>query len=579
VKAGWTTAGLVAGVLSGVFALSFSACSGRKAAGGEAEPRPDHLVATFRSEPKTFNRFVSPRAAEDLFVKLTQATLLRLNYVTGDLEPRLASSWTSSSPDGRVWTMKLRTGAVFSDGVPFTAADVQFTFRVLFDKQVGSELASSLLVGGQPIDVRALDDSTIVLTFAEPYGPGLSLLDAIPILPRHKLEAAYRAGTFRDAWGLSTPVTDLVGLGPFVLTEYVPGARLVFARNPHFWGKDDRGALPRLPGIDVQVVPDENAELLRLEAGTADLTTGPARPEDLASLRKLEGAGQLRLASAGLTVTPDCLWFNLTPGAGAAKDRPWLQREELRRAISLAVDRRMLADAVFLGAAEPIAGPVTPGNRQWYVPTPAPEHDLARAKALLGSIGLVDRHGDGLLEDAAGHPARFSILTQKGNTTRERSVAFLAEQLRQIGLTVDVVALEQNAMIEKFMGGAYDAMYFYFPTDSFDPARNLDFWLSSGDFHVWQPHQTRPARPWEASIDDLMRREAALVDPAERSRLFGDAQKIFAEHVPVLYFVAEQVTIVMSARVRDATPSVLGLPVLWNAEVLSLAPRGSAPRQ
>ena len=568
-----------AGVLAACLALGLSACSTAKPAGSDGSPAADHLIATFRSEPKTFNRLVSSRTAEDLFARLTQSTLLRLNYVTGALEPRLATSWTSSSPDGRVWTLKLRPGVVFSDGAPFSAADVQFTFRVLFDKQVASPLSTSVLVGGQPIDVRALDDSTVVLTFAEPYAPGLSLLDAIPILPRHKLEAAYQAGRFRDAWGLSTPVADLVGLGPFVLTQYVPGERLVFARNPHFWGKDDRGPLPRLAGIDLQIVPDQNAELLRLETGAADLTTGPARPEDLASLRKLEASGQIKLANAGLTVAPDSLWFNLTPGAAAAKDRPWLQREELRRAISLAVDRQQLADSVFLGAAEPISGPITPGNRQWSTALPPPEHDVARAKSLLASIGLVDRQHNGLLEDASGRPARFSILTLQGNTTLERSVAFLAEQLRQIGLTCDVVTLEQGAMIEKYMAGAYDAMYFYFPTDSFDPARNLDFWLSSGDFHVWQPHQTKPARPWEASIDDLMRREAALADPAERVRLVGEAQKIFAEHLPAIFFVAEQMTIPMSARVRDATPSVLTPPVLWNAEVLSLGPRGSVPRQ
>ena len=571
---------LWAGLLAGYFAFSLVGCSAGKSGGTESrDPAADHLVATSRSEPKTFNRLVSPHAAEDLFAKLTQATLLRLNYATGQLEPRLATSWTSSSPDGRVWTLKLRPGVVFSDGTPFTAADVQFTFRVLFDKQIASELASSVLVGGQPIEVRAIDDNTIVLTFAEPYGPGLSLLDAIPILPRHKLEAAYQAGTFHDAWGLSTPVADLVGLGPFVLTQYVPGERLVFARNPHFWGKDERGPLPRLAGIDLQIVPEQNAELLRLEAGTVDLTTGPARPEDIASLRKLEAGGQIKLVNAGVTVTPNLLWFNLAPGAASAKDRPWLQREELRRAISLAVDRKLLADSVYLGAAEPISGPITPGNRQWYTPGPAPEHDVTRAKNLLASIGLIDRNGDGLLEDAAGRPAKFSILTQQGNTTRERSVAFLAEQLRQVGLSVDVVTLEHSAMIDKYTAGAYDAMYFYFPTDSLDPARNPEFWLSSGELHVWQPNQKKPARAWEASIDDLMRRQAAIVDPAERVRLLGDAEKIFADHMPAIYFVAEQVTIPMSARVRDATPSVLGSPVLWNAEVLSLAPRASTPRQ
>jgi peptide/nickel transport system substrate-binding protein len=173
---------------------------------------------------------------------LTQAPLVRVNRVTGDLEPWLATSWTSSSADGRVWTLKLRPGVVFSDGAPFSAADVQFTFQALYDKQVASPLASSLLIADQPLDVRAIDDTTIVLTMPAPYGPGLSLLDAIPILPRHKLEAAFNAGKFRDAWGLSTPPADLAGLGPFVLKTYAPGERMVFARNPHYWRQDEKGA-------------------------------------------------------------------------------------------------------------------------------------------------------------------------------------------------------------------------------------------------------------------------------------------------------------------------------------------------
>jgi len=82
----------------------------------------NNRLATFRTEPQTYNRFVSPRSAEDLFARLTQATLVRLNRVTGELEPWLAASWTSSSADGRVWTLKLRPGVVFSDGAPFSAA-------------------------------------------------------------------------------------------------------------------------------------------------------------------------------------------------------------------------------------------------------------------------------------------------------------------------------------------------------------------------------------------------------------------------------------------------------------------------
>lgn len=503
-------------------------------------------------------------------MRLTQAPLVRVNRVTGELEPWLAASWTSSSADGRVWTLKLRPGVVFSDGAPFTAADVQFTFQALYDKQVASPLASSLLIADRPLEVRALDDTTILLTMPAPYGPGLTLLDAIPILPRHKLEAAFKAGAFRDAWGLSTPPSDLAGLGPFMLKTYAPGERMVFVRNPHYWRQDEKGApLPRLDEIELQFVQNQNAELLRMQGGAIDLMTDQVRPEDLAALRRLEATGAVQLVEAGVTINPDVLWFNLTPGTAAAKDRPWLQREELRRAISYAVDRQAFADTVFLGAAQPIYGPVTPGNREWFTPDlPKTEHDVPKAKALLASIGLTDHNGDGILEDKSGRPAHFSILTQSGHTILEHSVAVLREQLAKVGLKVDVAPLEQRAMVDTFLSGRYEAMYFFFPTDSFDPARNLDFWLSSRDFHIWQPNQKKPVRPWEAAIDDLMQHESVTMDRAEARRLFAEAQKTLAEHLPVIYFAAPDVTIAMSSRVHGATPSVLEPPVLWNADVL-----------
>ena len=264
-------------------------------------------------------------------------------------------------------------------------------------------------------------------------------------------------------------------------------------------------------------MPDQNAELLRLTSGTSDLTNSQVRAEDLAPLRRLESEGRIKLVSAGISINPDGLWFNLTPGAEAAKDRPWLQREELRRAISYAVDRQAFVNTVFLGAATPIYGPVTPGNKEWFLANlPTTEHDPARAKALLASIGLTDRDGDGLLEDAHGKAAAFSVLTQKGHTVLERSVAFLRDQLHQVGLTMDIVSLEQGAMIDRFVKGQYEAMYFYTQSDSFDPARSPDFWMSSGGFHVWQPNQKTPARPWEAQIDDLMR--AGVRDDRSRRR-------------------------------------------------------------
>jgi peptide/nickel transport system substrate-binding protein len=529
------------------------------------------LVATYRSEPESFNRLVHAQAAVELVNRLTHASLVRLNRVTRTIEPRLAQSWTTS-PDGLTWTMKL-VEATFSDGTPFTAADVVFSFRAVYDPGVGSPIASSLRVDGQPLTVRALDAHTVVVVFPAPYGPGIAMLDSLPILPAHKLQAALDAQTFKTAWGVTTPLDDLAGLGPFVLRDFVPGQRLVFAKNSRYWRKDDSGRpLPYLDEIEVQIVPDQNGEVVRLQAGQADLMTDIVRAEDIASLRTLERDGKVTLATAGVSISPDALWFNLTSAAPAVKDRPWLLREELRLAISHAVDRRAFVDTVFLGAAEPIFGPITPGHGDWFMPDlPKTEYDPGRAASLLQSIGLQDRNSDGLLEDAPSRPARFTVLTQKGHAIRERSVAVIQEALRKVGLTLDVVAMDVGAMMAKWAESDYDAMYRALNFDSFDPGRNPEFWTSSGSFHLWNPGQPKPSTSWEARIDDLIRQQSRTLDEGLRRKLFADAQRELAAHLPILYFAAPRVTVATSARLRGSMPSILPPPVLWNSEVLSIA--------
>lgn len=527
------------------------------------------IVATYRTEPASFNRYVSPGPAEDLIARLIHATLVRLDRTTGRVEPRLARQWTAS-PDGLTWTFALRDDVAFSDGTPFTSADVVFSFQAVYDPRVNSQIGDSLLIGGQPMRVRALDAHTVAILFPSPYAPGISLLDALPILPAHKLRAALEAGTFREAWNVTTPLADIVGLGPFVLQQYVPAQRLVFARNPKFWLRDADGRpLPYLDQLELQFTPDQNAEVLRLQAGEADLMTDRVRVEDLASLQALSARGQLALHPAGVSISPDMLWFNLAPASKSARDRPWLQRDEFRHAVSQAVNRTALVNTVFLGEAVEIAGPITPGHGDWFLPDlPRPAFDPAAAAGTLAAIGLIDRNGDGWRDDDRGRTASFSLLTVKGNSVRERSAVMIQEQLRQVGVKVDVEPREQRSMVGQWSTGDYDAIYYAMEFDSFDPGRNLEFWLSSGPFHVWHPNQTSPSTSWEAHIDALMTQQSTTLDVAERHKLFADVQRVLAEHEPVLYFAAPKVIVATSARVRGVAASVLAPFVFWNAERL-----------
>jgi ABC-type transport system substrate-binding protein len=120
----------------------------------------------------------------------------------------------------------------------------------------------------------------------------------------------------------------------------------------------------------------------------------------------------------------------------------------------------------------------------------------------------------------------------------------------------------------RFGQGEYESVYHGFQASAFDPAMNLDFWLSGGSAHVWN---YGPALPWEKSIDDLMQQQVAASSLAERQRLFAEVQRIFGEHLPAICFVAPKVSVAMSRRVGGAVPVLLDPRILWNPASLYVA--------
>jgi peptide/nickel transport system substrate-binding protein len=312
-----------------------------------------------------------------------------------------------------------------------------------------------------------------------------------------------------------------------------------------------------------------------MQAGEIDLMgSGEIRPEDYGAFRRIAEQGRLRLIDAGVSLDPSLLWFNLSP-AGARNPRGvWFRQKAFRQAISCAADRQGIVNTVYLGAAVPIYGPITPANRLWYSePRTRCDRDPARARALLASAGLTDRNGDGMLEDASGKPVRFSILTHRGHTIRERTVAVLQEQLRQVGLAVDVVALDPPALGQRWSQGDYDSIYFAAQSSATDPALSPQLWLSSGNFHFWNPEQKAPSTDWERRIDELFRQQAAELRFPERQRLMAEAVRILEDEVPAIYFVASKVTLAVSSRVANPQPAPQIPQLLWS-DTLAVAGQG-----
>ena len=551
-------------------AIAISACGRVELARpGDGTAPPQTLVTSIRAEPRSFNRYVARDLSTEVVTLLTHASLVRIDRLTHHLEPRLAERWELMA-DQMTYIVHLRRGLRFSDGSPFSSADVVFSFRAIYDPRVESLLAETLEVRGKPLLVTAVDADTVLIRFPSPFGPGLRMLDGVPILPRHRLESALDAGTFATAWGIATDPSNLAGLGPFTLRRYLPGQRLIFDRNPHYWERDGTQQLPALDQLVLEIVTDQGVESLQLEAGVIDATQSDVRPADSRAFQRAAREGRLAVHDLGVGPDGDWLWFNLASSEKVDPRRHWLQHAEFRRAVSQAVDRDAFVDTVYRGAAVPARGIVSPANVEWFMPAFAPGFDVSEAQARLTSLGLVDRDLDGIREDAEGQPVRFTLLTEGGNTSLERGAAALRTALGAIGVRVDVVTFDANAVIDRVMSGNYDAVYFRILTTDSDPALNLDFWLSAGSAHVWHPAQSAPGTAWEAEIDRLMAQVSTVIESSRRRLLFGEVQQILAREVPALCFAFPRVAFAMSTRVSYALPAVSRPPLLWNPAVIRL---------
>ena len=164
----------------------------------------------------------------------------------------------------------------------------------------------------------------------------------------------------------------------------------------------------------------------------------------------------------------------------SAEERPWLTNEKLRLAISTAVDRREYCKQVFYGACDPMAGPVSPANVKWFNPDfPLGQGNPQLARAMLAELGLRDRNGDGLLDDAARRTLRFTLLIRRDVSSSARAAQFLADTLKTIGVQMDVTPLAADALAARREKGNYDAIYDRIEMRDTDPAMNLDFWMRS----------------------------------------------------------------------------------------------------
>jgi peptide/nickel transport system substrate-binding protein len=510
-----------------------------------------------RSEPKTFDPMLVTDESSETIRYLTGGVLVRVNRRTQELEPELAASWKVLD-GGRRIQFKLREGIIFSDGTPFAADDVAFTMRTLMDPKLNSPTGDAFRSGAGEVTAKVIGTHGVSITFPSPVAGLERLFDQVAIVSSRSMRK------------------ELAVLGPFTVSEHKPGSLVLLRRNPYYWKRDEKGRrLPYLDAIRLEIQQNRETEVLRFQQGQLHLINSL----DATLFDRLVSQFPAAARDAGPSLESEQLWFNQAPSSPLPNHKKaWFRSKNFRRAVSEAIHRDDICRLVYLRRATPAVGPVSPANKFWFNSSLKP-HAFNPTSALRRLQQEGFRLEQGVLFDSQKNPVEFSLITNSGNKARERMATLIQEDLKKIGIRLNVVTLDFPSLIERISRNFnYEACLLGLVNVDLDPNAQMNVWLSSAANHQWDPNQTSPRTAWEAEIDRLMKMQASSMDPQKRKAAFDKVQQIVWEEAPFVYLVTKNSLAAISTTVRNAAPVVLRPQSYWNAERLYLEAPMAASR-
>lgn len=507
------------------------------------------------TQPTTFNPIVPNNLSTSMVLSRLMSGLIDFDPRTEAFTPALAKSWTVS-PDGLTYTFHLRKGVLWSDGVPFTAEDVVFTFDTILAEVVHPETGQTMPrypsryyeqyhIDGEPIQYQAIDSHTIRFTLPKTYAPFLYDVSRT-ILPKHKLIAAFESDRFLKEWTTKTAIEtpqEIVGTGPFKIFSYKPGERLVLEPNPHYWRADEEGQ--RLPYIDylvIKFVSESNTAIAHFATGKSDASGISA--EDFEWVKRAQGTYDFTIYNRGPSASVNFFWFNQNAGI-SEEGRPYLPKHKLewftdkrfRQAILHGFNREGLIDAILFGKGEVLHSIIPPAKGEWHNPNVRKyDYSIAKAKALLQSAGFY-WDSDRTLKDRNGEPVRFNLLLVESDRYDQIGVTFV-ENMKDLGIEVTLERTDFATLLKRTDGTFdYDMTILGWGSSSaaYDPSGSKALYLSSGAYHMWNPRQEEPATEWEARIDDLIHLQEQTLDKKQRIAYMHEVQAILSEELPLLF--------------------------------------------
>jgi peptide/nickel transport system substrate-binding protein len=503
-------------ILAGFFILA--GLYGRPLAAGDA------LVTATIGEPVNLIPIFATDSASAQISRLIFNGLLKYDkdlHLVGDL----AESWRVEDGGLRL-VFQLRKNVKWQDGAPFTADDVEFTFRKLIDPQnptpygADFEKVASLTVTGP---------ATVEILYKEPFSPGLASW-TMGIIPKHLLEHENL---------LTTPFSRRpVGTGPYRLVRWKTGERLELAANPDYF---EGAAL--IDRYLCRIIPDPATIFLELEMENVDWTALTplqySRLSDTAFLKKKYR--KFRVPSFGYAY----LGYN--------EENPLFRDKHVRRAIGLAIDKEQLVETVLLGLGRVATGPFLPES--WaYNPEVRPSpYDPDLARRLLKEAGWEDTDKDGVL-DKGGQRFSFTILTNHGNLERQMACEMIQKMLGGIGIEVKIRVVEWGTFLKEFI-------------DKKNFEAVLLGWQLSPDPDVFDIFHSSRSAPGNFNfvsyknqeVDRLLEEARRHFDEKGRAELYRRVHEILAEEEPYTFLYVPEALPILHRRFRNVEAAHYGI--------------------
>ncbi|AZR73695.1 hypothetical protein BBF96_10055 [Anoxybacter fermentans] len=489
------------------------------------------LILGTIGDAEVINPVLGTTDSADEYADMVYEAVLDIDPDTMEPIPGPLCESFESSEDNLVWTFHLKKGVKFSDGHEFTAEDVKYTFEIIGDPNTNTVRAYLV----EPIEsIKIIDDYTIQFTLKYPFPDFLTGTMTMEIIPAHIF-----AGTDIN----TNPANqNPVGTGPFVLEEWVHDDHATFVAREDY----HRGRV-YLDKVIYKVVADQNALLAAAEAGDIDRASVP--PAEVARLEREAPAKGLKLWSRwdfGYTY----IGFNM--------EREIFKDVRVRKALAISIYKPAIVKVAYFGQGRPATSNVVPGIKWAYNPNiPEYEYNVDEAKRLLEEAGWVDTDGDGIREKD-GKELTFTLITNKGNASREKVLQLAQNFWKKIGVKLEVDALTWTTFItERILKRDFDACVLGWTGMGPDP----------DDYSLFHSSQIEDGFNFVSyrnpEVDKLLEEGRTTMDIEKRKKIYYRIQELIHDDYPYIFLMYSKANAVFNEKVRGLRPSPLGFIHDW----------------